>query len=62
MLPAKTPDLSILIPLSMGFLGCMVDSMIGATLERRRLVSKLGNNIISMAIGSALAFIVVAFA
>jgi uncharacterized membrane protein len=46
----------------MGFLGCMVDSMIGATLERRRLVSKLGNNIISMTIGSALAFIIVALA
>ena len=59
LLPGKTPDLSILIPLLMGFLGCMVDSMIGATLERRRLVSKLGNNIISMAIGSVLALIII---
>lgn len=58
ILPGQAVDARILIPVSMGFLGCMVDSVIGATLERRKLVSKLGNNIISMATGSALAVII----
>jgi uncharacterized protein (TIGR00297 family) len=59
ILPGNTIDLRILIPLSMGFLGCMIDSVIGATLERRGFVSKLGNNIASMAIGSLLALAII---
>ena len=45
----------VLIPVAMGVAGCMIDSVIGATLERRGLVSKLENNMMSMAMGSVLA-------
>jgi uncharacterized protein (TIGR00297 family) len=45
---------SMLIPMVMGFVGCLLDSVIGATLERAGKVSKLGNNMLTMAIGSAL--------
>jgi uncharacterized protein (TIGR00297 family) len=48
-------DPLILIPVAMGVAGCMIDSLIGATLERRGLVGKLHVNILSMAIGSVLA-------
>lgn len=38
-----------------GIIGCMIDSLIGATLERRGIVGKLGTNVISMACGAAIA-------
>lgn len=45
-------DPLVLIPAVMGVAGCMVDSLIGATLERRKLVGKLHVNFMSMAFGS----------
>jgi len=42
----------VLVPVFIGFLGCNVDSLIGATLERRGYLGKLGNNMLSMAIGA----------
>jgi uncharacterized protein (TIGR00297 family) len=48
-------DLLFLIPSVMGVAGCMVDSLIGATLERRGLVGKLHVNFLSMAFGSVAA-------
>jgi uncharacterized protein (TIGR00297 family) len=45
-------DPLVLIPVAMGVAGCMVDSVIGATLERRGLVGKLHVNFLSMAFGS----------
>jgi len=45
-------DLLVLIPAAMGVVGCMVDSVIGATLENRGLVGKLQVNFIAMASGS----------
>lgn len=59
ILPAQPIDLRILIPISMGFLGCTIDSYIGATLERRGIVSKLGNNVTSMASGSVIALVII---
>ena len=41
-----------------GIIGCMIDSLIGATLERRGIVGKLGTNILSMACGSVIALAV----
>lgn len=46
------------IPVTMGVSGCMMDSLIGATLERRGIVGKLQNNILSMAFGSGLGILV----
>ncbi len=48
----------LLIPVAMGFIGCMADSVIGATLERRGAMTKLGTNIASMGIGSIIGFII----
>jgi uncharacterized membrane protein len=52
-------DFTVLVPVIFGFIGCNVDSVIGATLERRGYVDKLGTNISSMAIATVAAFLVV---
>jgi uncharacterized protein (TIGR00297 family) len=46
---------TLLVPMLCGFFGCQVDSLIGATLERKGKVGKLGNNFISILIGTLLA-------
>ncbi len=51
LFPWGTIDLRLLIPIAMGFLGCNIDSLIGATLERAKIVGKLGTNVLSMAFG-----------
>jgi uncharacterized membrane protein len=38
-----------------GFLGCQIDSVIGATLERRGKIGKLGNNLASIGLGTLIA-------
>ncbi|MFQ5985805.1 MAG: TIGR00297 family protein [Thermoplasmata archaeon] len=43
------------IPISVGFLGCQVDSVAGATLEERGLVSKKTVNLIATSFGAVLA-------
>jgi len=52
------PSLMVMIPISMGVLGCFIDSVIGATLETKGWVTKLWNNITSMALGAAIALLV----
>lgn len=56
------PDLvheaaTLLVPMLCGFVGCQVDSVIGATLEQKGRVGKLGNNFTSIAIGTMIAFL-----
>ncbi|MDD1771636.1 MAG: DUF92 domain-containing protein [Methanomassiliicoccales archaeon] len=51
------PDITILVPFAMGVLGCFIDSVIGATLETKGWVDKLWNNMSSMALGSAVALL-----
>lgn len=55
------PDAPIylLIPLVIGFLGCQLDSVIGATLERRGIVNKKTNNLISTGVGAIVAYLVI---
>ncbi len=48
----------LVIPAVIGFLGCQLDSVIGATLEQRGLVSKKVNNLISTSAGAMLAYAV----
>jgi uncharacterized membrane protein len=43
----------------MGFTGCQIDSIIGATLENRGYVSKLTNNLMSIALGTIIAWLVI---
>jgi uncharacterized protein (TIGR00297 family) len=40
-----------------GFIGCQVDSVIGATIETKGHVSKLTNNLISITLGTVLAWL-----
>ena len=48
----------LLIPIAIGFIGCQVDSVIGATLERRGIVNKKTNNLLSTTTGAILAYVV----
>jgi uncharacterized protein (TIGR00297 family) len=41
-----------------GFLGCQIDSVIGATAETRGYVSKLTNNLLSISAGTAVAWVI----
>jgi len=43
----------ISIPIIAGFAGCQIDSVIGATLENAGHIGKLGNNMVSIALGTA---------
>ncbi len=54
MFPNDLLNPIVLVPMTMGVFGCMVDSLIGATLERGGHVTKLGNNILSMLAGTVL--------
>lgn len=53
--PAEPAFLAI--PAIVGFLGCQVDSVLGATLERRGWLDKKTNNLASTCVGAALAFV-----
>ena len=59
-LPATFPaDAAFLaIPAVVGFLGCQVDSVFGATLERRGWLDKKTNNLASTSLGALLAYVV----
>ena len=46
---------TLFIPMLCGFLGCQIDSLIGATWERAKKIGKLGNNFTSIAIGTLIA-------
>lgn len=48
-------NLSFLILGIIGVVGCMIDSLIGATLERKGKVSKFTTNMVSMAAGAVIA-------
>jgi uncharacterized protein (TIGR00297 family) len=45
---------SLFYPTVFGFLGCQVDSLLGATLERRKMLTKGGVNFFSIAIATLL--------
>ncbi len=49
----------LLIPTLVGFAGCQLDSVIGATLERRGIVNKKTNNLISTSAAAILAYALV---
>ncbi len=48
----------LLIPMAIGFLGCQIDSVLGATLERRGLMSKKTVNLVSTASGAILSYLI----
>ncbi|MDH7508374.1 MAG: DUF92 domain-containing protein [Methanomassiliicoccales archaeon] len=55
IVPGMSIDVMVVIPIFAGVSGCMIDSFIGATLENRGFVSKLGTNVISMLAGTVIA-------
>jgi uncharacterized protein (TIGR00297 family) len=61
LFPWGTVDARLLIPITMGFLGCNMDSLIGATLERRGIVGKLGTNLLSMGFGVLGSLLIISF-
>lgn len=50
----------LIIPAVMGFVGCQIDSVIGATLERKGYVNKKTTNLIATSLGAVLGFVVLA--
>jgi uncharacterized protein (TIGR00297 family) len=50
--------LYIVLIADIGFLGCQLDSLIGATIETKGYVSKLTNNLMSITVGTMLAWLV----
>jgi uncharacterized protein (TIGR00297 family) len=44
--------LTLFVPMLCGFLGCQIDSVIGATWETQKKIGKLGNNFLSIALGT----------
>jgi uncharacterized protein (TIGR00297 family) len=50
----------LVIPAVIGFVGCQIDSVIGATLERKGLVSKRGTNLIATSLGAILSIALLA--
>jgi len=46
----------LLIPMAVGFIGCQIDSVVGATLERRGLVNKKTTNFLATSSGAVLAY------
>ncbi len=47
----------LVVPAVIGFVGCQIDSVIGATLERRGLVNKKTTNLLATSAGAILAYI-----
>jgi uncharacterized protein (TIGR00297 family) len=47
---------TLFVPMLCGFLGCQIDSLIGATLETKGKIGKLGNNFFSILAGTMIAF------
>jgi len=55
----KGIDINILIPIAMGFVGSLIDSVFGATLENKGRMSKYMNNCMSAVIGALVGMIIV---
>lgn len=52
-------DINILIVILAGFIGCVLDSLVGATLETKGYISKYGNNCITGIAGALIAIALV---
>ncbi len=58
----QTPiNLNILNLITAGFIGCVLDSVLGATLETRGYIDKYGNNCITGIIGGVIAVVMMHF-
>jgi uncharacterized protein (TIGR00297 family) len=60
--PGSWPSSSyamIIIPIVIGFLGCQIDSVLGATLEQKGWVSNNGVNLVSTSLGGLIAWMMI---
>ncbi len=48
----------LLVPAVVGFVGCQIDSVIGATLERRKIVNKKTTNLLATSSGAILSYLI----
>ena len=53
-------DIMIVVPMIAGFIGCMLDSVVGATLETWGYVDKYGNNCLTGLAGAGIAILIAA--
>jgi len=51
----------LFVPALVGFLGCQIDSVFGATLERRGWLDKRTNNLVSTSLGAVIALVLYLF-
>ena len=51
-------NVSLLVPTVCGFIGCVADSVLGATVESKGLISKYTNNAITGIIGGLLTILI----
>jgi uncharacterized protein (TIGR00297 family) len=50
-------SLLLLIPAAVGFIGCQIDSVLGATVERRGWIHKRGVNLVATSAGALIAYL-----
>lgn len=53
------PFALIIMPIVIGFLGCQIDSVLGATLEQKGFISNNGVNLVATSLGGVLAWILI---
>jgi uncharacterized protein (TIGR00297 family) len=57
--PLSNSFIMILIPLTVGFIGCQIDSILGATLEPKGLISNNGVNLVATSLGGLIAWMMI---
>ena len=55
------PSVLIIIPLIIGFVGCQIDSVLGATLEQKKLISNNGVNLVATSLGGLMAWMMIPY-
>jgi uncharacterized protein (TIGR00297 family) len=53
------PFALIIMPIVIGFLGCQIDSVLGATLEQKGFISNNGVNLVATSLGGVLAWMLI---
>jgi uncharacterized protein (TIGR00297 family) len=57
--PMSNSLIMIAIPIFVGFIGCQIDSVLGATLEHRKLISNNGVNLVATSLGGLIAWMTI---
>ncbi len=57
--PFPNPFLLIIIPLIIGFVGCQIDSVLGATMEQKKIISNNEVNLVATSLGGLIAWLMI---